>query len=145
MNTTVRASLVLGALLLSASRSSAQYNFGRNAVQYRDFHFRVLKTQHFDIFFFVVEVDVEVLGLQLRPKRRPIPRLSFPRSEDPALRHLLLRQRRRYGGPGGPYGGAVVHADLRDPAASAERPPAAHPLRRSSRLRADERAGRAAR
>ena len=52
MNTTVRASLVLGALLLSASRSSAQYNFGRNAVQYRDFHFRVLKTQHFDIYFY---------------------------------------------------------------------------------------------
>ena len=35
-------------------RSPAQY-FGRNKVQYRTFDFRVLKTPHFDIYFYPEE------------------------------------------------------------------------------------------
>ncbi len=35
----------------SASPALAQY-FGQNKVQYRDFHFEVLHTQHFDIYFY---------------------------------------------------------------------------------------------
>ena len=51
MKTTIRVTLVLGALSLLAPRAQAQY-FGRNAVQYENFHFKVLKTQHFDVYFY---------------------------------------------------------------------------------------------
>src|SRR5712671_664943 len=51
MNITVRVTLLLGALSLAASAAPAQ-EFGRNAVQYESFHFKVLKTQHFDIYFY---------------------------------------------------------------------------------------------
>ena len=37
--------------LFAASTAEAQY-FGRNKVQYRDFKFEVLKTDHFDIYFY---------------------------------------------------------------------------------------------
>jgi hypothetical protein len=51
MNTTARVTLLLGALSLLASTAQSQY-FGRNAVQYQNFHFKILKTQHFDIYFY---------------------------------------------------------------------------------------------
>src|SRR6266581_5693750 len=51
MKITSRVTLVLGALILLASSAQAQY-FGRNAVQYRRFQFKILKTQHFDIYFY---------------------------------------------------------------------------------------------
>ena len=51
MNTTARVTLLLGALSLLASTAQAQ-QFGRNAVQYQTFHFKILKTQHFDIYFY---------------------------------------------------------------------------------------------
>src|SRR3989441_6671431 len=57
MTTTTRLSLLLGALSLFALPIRAQY-FGRNAVQYETFHFKVLKTQHFDIYFYDREADV---------------------------------------------------------------------------------------
>jgi len=56
MNTTARVTLLLGALGLLASTAQAQY-FGRNAVQYENFHFKILKTQHFDIYFYDKEAD----------------------------------------------------------------------------------------
>lgn len=45
--------LLLGAALLTAAPvpAQAQY-FGRNQVQYEDFDFRVLKTEHFDVYFY---------------------------------------------------------------------------------------------
>src|SRR6266536_3944974 len=51
MKITSRVTLLLGALILLASSAQAQY-FGRNAVQYENFHFKILKTQHFDIYFY---------------------------------------------------------------------------------------------
>src|SRR6266496_1081019 len=51
MKITSRVTLLLGALILLASSAQAQY-FGRNAVQYETFHFKILKTQHFDIYFY---------------------------------------------------------------------------------------------
>jgi WD40 repeat protein len=45
--------LALGTLAL-ASAAHAQY-FGRNKVQYRDFDFRVLKTEHFDVYYYEEE------------------------------------------------------------------------------------------
>ena len=48
--------LVLGAvlLLLAAAPADAQY-FGRNQVQYERFDFQVLKTEHFDVYFYPAE------------------------------------------------------------------------------------------
>src|SRR3989442_710555 len=45
--------LLLGALTLAPSLS-AQY-FGRNKVEYDDFKFSVLKTEHFDVYFYPTE------------------------------------------------------------------------------------------
>jgi Tol biopolymer transport system component len=55
-----RAALVLGSLALVASTASAQY-FGRNKVQYKKLDFQILRTDHFDIYFYPSEregVDV---------------------------------------------------------------------------------------
>ena len=51
MNNIRRVTLLLGALSLLALPAAAQY-FGRNAVQYENFHFKILKTQHFDVYFY---------------------------------------------------------------------------------------------
>ncbi len=40
--------------LLTTSPASAQY-FGQNKVQYKDFKFRILKTEHFDIYYYPEE------------------------------------------------------------------------------------------
>src|SRR6266446_6744750 len=56
MNTIARVTLLLGALSLVASAAQTQ-TFGRNAVQYKTFHFKILKTQHFDVYFYDEEAD----------------------------------------------------------------------------------------
>src|SRR5262245_9633127 len=43
-------------LLIVSSGAQAQY-FGRNKIQYKDFKFEVLKTEHFDIYFYQDERD----------------------------------------------------------------------------------------
>src|SRR3989440_3950385 len=57
MKTTTRLSLLLVTLSLFGVPAHAQ-NFGRNAVQYETFHFKILKTQHFDVYFYDKEADV---------------------------------------------------------------------------------------
>jgi hypothetical protein len=47
--------LVLAACLCPVSHSEAQY-FGRNKVQYEDFDFQILRTKHFDIYFYPSEL-----------------------------------------------------------------------------------------
>ncbi|HEY6508546.1 MAG TPA: hypothetical protein VIY56_11080, partial [Vicinamibacterales bacterium] len=58
MNTTFRRGLLVvllcSAALPLSSPASAQY-FGRNKVQYRTFDFEVMKTEHFDIYFYPEE------------------------------------------------------------------------------------------
>jgi Tol biopolymer transport system component len=51
-------------LLLMASRADAQY-FGRNKVEYADFGFRVLATQHFDIYHYAREEDAARIAARL--------------------------------------------------------------------------------
>ena len=46
--------LVTGGLLVLPTHSSAQY-FGQNKVQYRKLDFKVLRTEHFDIYFYPEE------------------------------------------------------------------------------------------
>lgn len=47
-------SLLVSSLALLAAPASAQY-FGRNKVQYRKFDFQVMKTDHFDIYYYEAE------------------------------------------------------------------------------------------
>src|SRR4051812_8717724 len=49
-----RAALSAAFVLLLGSSTSAQY-FGRNKVQYKNLNFQVLKTEHFDIYFYPEE------------------------------------------------------------------------------------------
>ncbi|HKI94765.1 MAG TPA: hypothetical protein VJ992_05685 [Gemmatimonadales bacterium] len=62
---TVLLAIAAVAALLTAvpfERAEAQY-FGRNKVQYQDFNFRILKTQHFDIYYYPEEhVAAELVG-----------------------------------------------------------------------------------
>ena len=54
--------LVVLAMLVGGSSASAQY-FGRNKVQYRTFTFEVLKTEHFDLYFYPEEAKAaEIVG-----------------------------------------------------------------------------------
>jgi hypothetical protein len=59
------AGLLAVALILSlGSPPSAQY-FGRNKVRYRAFDFQVLKTEHFDIYFYSSERDGVAIAARL--------------------------------------------------------------------------------
>ena len=51
----IAAALALG-LLLQPSSAAAQY-FGQNKVQYKNFHWQVLKTEHFDVYYYRGEED----------------------------------------------------------------------------------------
>ena len=48
--------LLLAALLLGTTPAAAQY-FGRNKVQYDNFNFRVLPTEHFEVYFYPEEKE----------------------------------------------------------------------------------------
>src|SRR5258705_7725755 len=65
MNTIARVTLLLGALSLVASSAQTQTSFGRNAVQYKTFHFKILKTQHFDVYFYDEEADAAVQAARM--------------------------------------------------------------------------------
>ena len=80
MNTTVRVTLLLGTLSLVALPTAAQ-GFGRNAVQYENFHFKVLKTQHFDVYFY--DKEAEAAAQAARMAERWYTRISA------VLRHQL--------------------------------------------------------
>src|SRR5437764_5805058 len=47
---------VTAAATFWSSSASAQY-FGRNKVQYKKFDFQILKTEHFDIYYYPAEQD----------------------------------------------------------------------------------------
>ncbi|HEY0139926.1 MAG TPA: BamA/TamA family outer membrane protein [Thermoanaerobaculia bacterium] len=57
MRDVVRVALAVSLLLLLAPVSEAQY-FGQNKVQWENFDFRVLQTEHFDIYYYPQEEDV---------------------------------------------------------------------------------------
>src|SRR6185503_1968549 len=50
--------------LTTASPAAAQY-FGRNKVQYKQFDFRVLKTEHFDLHYYPEEEEGARLAARL--------------------------------------------------------------------------------
>lgn len=52
------------AVLTCAGAAEAQY-FGRNKVQYRTFDFKILKTQHFDLYYYPEEADAAQIASRL--------------------------------------------------------------------------------
>jgi Tol biopolymer transport system component len=61
--------LVAMVLLAMAADARAQY-FGRNKVQYRTFEFQVLKTEHFDIFYYPEESEAAAIVGRLAERWR---------------------------------------------------------------------------
>jgi len=59
------ASLVGLALLILPATAEAQY-FGRNKVQYEHFDFKVLQTDHFDVYFYPNEREAADIGEGMR-------------------------------------------------------------------------------
>ena len=57
MRVVVRFVLSAFVLLLLSPIAQAQY-FGRNKVQWESFDFKVLQTEHFDIYYYDQEADV---------------------------------------------------------------------------------------
>ena len=49
------AALVLALLMFGGAQSASAQYFGRNKVQYQTFDFRILKTPHFDIYYYPAE------------------------------------------------------------------------------------------
>lgn len=63
MNLRITSALILGALA-AGNAAQAQY-FGRNKVQYEDFRFSVLETEHFDIYYYPQEGEAIQLAGQM--------------------------------------------------------------------------------
>jgi len=59
-----RALVVLLIVGLPAAPAGAQY-FGRNKVEYNDFHFQILATEHFDVYFYASEEPAARIAAQL--------------------------------------------------------------------------------
>lgn len=63
----VKTGLFIGAALfvaMSVSPAAAQY-FGRNKVQYRQFDFKIMKTEHFDVYFYPEEEEAARITCRL--------------------------------------------------------------------------------
>jgi hypothetical protein len=56
--------VTMSIVLLAATAASAQY-FGRNKVEYVDFDFRILATEHFDIHYYAQEEQAARVAAQL--------------------------------------------------------------------------------
>jgi len=57
MSSLLRSTFLLAAVLLFTTTAEAQY-FGRNKVQWENFDFKILRTEHFDIYYYEDEKDV---------------------------------------------------------------------------------------
>src|SRR5262245_8397119 len=101
-----------------ATPASAQY-FGRNKVQYRDFDFQVLKTEHFDIYFYPSERSgVEIAARMAERWRVRLERLLHHelRGRQPLIlygSHVDFEQTNVIGGEIGDGTGGVTEGLLR--------------------------------
>ena len=57
MTIPLRATLLIAAVGLAAPAPAPAQYFGRNAVQYETFRFKILRTQHFDVYFYDKEAE----------------------------------------------------------------------------------------
>ena len=58
-------SLIIIVMLLVPTYAGAQYYFGQNKIQYSQFDWQVLSTEHFDIYFYPQEKDIAESAAQL--------------------------------------------------------------------------------
>ncbi|MDF1543892.1 MAG: hypothetical protein P1R58_02180 [bacterium] len=56
--------LFFGLFLLIATPTSAQFYFGKNKVQYTDFDWQVMETEHFRIYFYQEEAEIARIGAE---------------------------------------------------------------------------------
>ena len=54
--------VILIVLLVLSSGINAQFYFGKNKIQYTDFEWRVMITDHFKIYFYTAEEDVAAMA-----------------------------------------------------------------------------------
>ena len=59
----VRQLLVFIALIYGAC--DAQFYFGRNKIQYEEFDWRILKTDHFHIYYYQQEEEILLIGVKI--------------------------------------------------------------------------------
>ncbi|MBN2541975.1 PD40 domain-containing protein [bacterium] len=57
--------IVLFVILVAFSLPNAQYYFGKNKIQYTDYQWEVLKTEHFNIYFYSEEHELAKIAAQL--------------------------------------------------------------------------------
>src|SRR6185503_8179558 len=93
------APVLLACLLSAPGLLSAQY-FGRNKVQYTDFDFKVIQTEHFDIYYYDRERTAALEGVEPRVPRaeadHPV-RVPDRLHADQRHRGEQRRHRRRHG------------------------------------------------
>ena len=53
---------ILLGLLVFNSNLSGQYYFGRNKIQYDDFNWKILETDHFDVYFYPEMSELAEIG-----------------------------------------------------------------------------------
>ena len=64
-NRQIKILVILLAILLYHSAAQAQYHsFGRNKIQYTDFEWQVLSTEHFDIYYYPEMEELALIGAQ---------------------------------------------------------------------------------
>ena len=91
--------LLLSSVVLIAAPLQAQY-FGRNKVQYQNFDFQVLKTEHFDIYYYPAEqVAAESGGPDGRAMVRALSHRARSRAVGPAAADPLRQPRRNSSRP----------------------------------------------
>ncbi|HEX4565106.1 MAG TPA: hypothetical protein VH138_00690 [Vicinamibacterales bacterium] len=87
----VFAAALLASACLAAPAAAQMGYFGQNKVQYQTFKFKVLKTQHFDIYYY----DEEAGGARMaaRMAERWYTRLSTVFNHQPRQRPRVCRRR----------------------------------------------------
>ena len=89
MKRVIAFSLTLALSIAVAPRASAQTGyFGQNKVQYRDFDFKVLKTDHFDIYYYPEEEPASRMAARMA--ERWYARLSTILSHELRSRQALV-------------------------------------------------------
>ncbi len=58
----VRNSIILFCILCIASGAFSQYYFGRNKIQYDNFRWNILKTEHYDVYFYPEMRELAEIG-----------------------------------------------------------------------------------
>lgn len=70
-------SLIFFLIIFSESLFGQYYYFGRNKVQYTDFHWQILKTEHFEIFFYPEMRHIAEIGAKFAEESYSILQVKF--------------------------------------------------------------------